>query len=113
MYKRQVYGLNDTLGNITYYDSTGQTENSFTKPYSEKTAQVIDKEISNIIELQYKRACDLLNKNKTKLKQLAERLLEKEVIFKDDLFNILGERPYDTKPDDKEDEKKGVSVAVN
>jgi ATP-dependent metalloprotease FtsH len=108
-----VYGLNDTLGNITYYDSTGQTENSFTKPYSEKTAQVIDKEISNIIELQYKRACDLLNKNKTKLKQLAERLLEKEVIFKDDLFNILGERPYDTKPDDKEDEKKGVSVAVN
>jgi len=109
-----VYGLNDTLGNITYYDSTGQTENSFTKPYSEKTAQVIDKEISNIIELQYKRACDLLNKNKTKLKQLAERLLEKEVIFKDDLFNILGERPYDTKPDDdKEDGKKGVSVAVN
>ena len=108
-----VYGLNDTLGNITYYDSTGQTENSFTKPYSEKTAQVIDKEISDIIELQYKRACDLLNKNKTKLKQLAERLLEKEVIFKDDLFNILGERPYDTKPDDKEDEKKGVSVAVN
>jgi cell division protease FtsH len=109
-----VYGLNDTLGNITYYDSTGQTENTFTKPYSEKTAQVIDKEISDIIELQYKRACDLLNKNKTKLKQLAERLLEKEVIFKDDLFNILGERPYDTKPDDdKEDGKKGVSVAVN
>ena len=108
-----IYGLNDTLGNITYYDSTGQTENSFTKPYSEKTAQVIDKEISDIIELQYKRACDLLNKNKTKLKQLAERLLEKEVIFKDDLFNILGERPYDTKPDDKEDGTKGVSVAVN
>ncbi|MDA9597238.1 ATP-dependent zinc metalloprotease FtsH [Flavobacteriaceae bacterium] len=108
-----VYGLNDTLGNITYYDSTGQTENSFTKPYSEKTAQVIDKEISDIIELQYKRACDLLKKNKTKLKQLAERLLEKEVIFKDDLFKILGERPYDTKPDDREDGKKGVSVAVN
>ena len=108
-----IYGLNDTLGNITYYDSTGQTENSFTKPYSEKTAQVIDKEISDIIELQYKRACDLLKKNKTKLKQLAERLLEKEVIFKDDLFNILGERPYDTKPDDKEDGTKGVSVAVN
>jgi cell division protease FtsH len=108
-----VYGLNDTLGNITYYDSTGQTENSFTKPYSEKTAQVIDKEISDIIELQYKRACDLLKKNKTKLKQLAERLLDKEVIFKDDLFNILGERPYDTKPDDKEDGKKGVSVAIN
>ena len=108
-----VYGLNDTLGNITYYDSTGQTENSFTKPYSEKTAQVIDKEISDIIEMQYKRACDLLKKNKNKLKQLAERLLEKEVIFKDDLFNILGERPYDVKPDKKEDGKDGVQVAVN
>lgn len=94
-----VYGLNKTLGNITYYDSTGQMENSFTKPYSEKTAQIIDKEISNIIELQYKRACDLLKKNKTKLKQLAERLLEKEVIFKDDLLNILGERPFEKKPE--------------
>ena len=108
-----VYGLNDALGNITYYDSTGQMENSFTKPYSEKTAQVIDKEISDIIEMQYKRACDLLKKNKNKLKQLAERLLEKEVIFKDDLFNILGERPYDVKPDKKEDGKDGVQVAVN
>ena len=108
-----VYGLNDTIGNITYYDSTGQMENSFTKPYSEKTAQVIDKEISDIIELQYKRACNLLKKNKNKLKQLAERLLEKEVIFKDDLFNILGERPFDLKPDKKEDGKDGVNVAVN
>ena len=108
-----VYGLNDTLGNITYHDSTGQMENSFTKPYSEKTAQVIDKEISDIIEMQYKRACDLLKKNKNKLKQLAERLLEKEVIFKDDLFNILGERPFDAKPDKKEDGKEGVQVAVN
>ena len=108
-----VYGLNDTLGNITYHDSTGQMENSFTKPYSEKTAQVIDKEISDIIEMQYKRACDLLKINKNKLKQLAERLLEKEVIFKDDLFNILGERPFDAKPDKKEDGKEGVQVAVN
>ena len=108
-----IYGLNATLGNITYHDSTGQMENSFTKPYSEKTAQVIDKEISNIIEIQYKRACDLLKKNKNKLKQLAERLLEKEVIFKDDLYNILGERPYDVKPDKKEDGKNGVQVAVN
>ena len=69
--------------------------------------------MSDIIEMQYKRACDLLKKNKNKLKQLAERLLEKEVIFKDDLFNILGERPYDVKPDKKEDGKDGVQVAVN
>jgi len=108
-----VYGLNDTLGNITYYDSTGQMENSFTKPYSEKTAQVIDKEISDIIEMQYKRACDLLKKNKNKLKQLAERLLEKEVIFKDDLLKILGERPFDAKPDKKEGGKEEVQIAVN
>ena len=108
-----VYGLNDTLGNITFYDSSGQMENSFTKPYSEKTAQIIDKEISNIIELQYKRACDLLKKNKSKLKQLAERLLEKEVIFKDDLQNILGERPHIVKAKNKEDGEKGISLAVN
>ncbi|MEC8397177.1 MAG: ATP-dependent zinc metalloprotease FtsH [Bacteroidota bacterium] len=108
-----IYGLNDTLGNITYHDSSGQMENSFTKPYSEKTAQVIDKEISDIIEIQYKRACDLLKKNKNKLKQLAERLLEKEVIFKDDLLNILGERPYDLKRNKKQDGKDGVQVAVN
>ncbi len=107
-----VYGLNDTLGNITYHDSTGQMENSFTKPYSEKTAQVIDKEISDMIELQYKRACDILKKNKNKLTQLAERLLEKEVIFKDDLFNILGDRPFEVKPN-KEDGKEGVQVVVN
>ena len=108
-----VYGLNDTLGNITYYDSSGQMENSFTKPYSEKTAQVIDKEISNIIELQYKRACDILKKNKSKLKQLAERLLEKEVIFKDDLFNILGERPYEKKNKKTDLDGKDIKVAIN
>ena len=108
-----VYGLNDTLGNITYYDSSGQMENSFTKPYSEKTAQVIDKEISDIIELQYNRACDILKKNKSKLKQLAERLLEKEVIFKDDLFKILGERPFENKNKEKELGGKDIKIAVN
>jgi cell division protease FtsH len=108
-----VYGLNDTLGNITYYDSSGQMENSFTKPYSEKTAQVIDKEISGIIEFQYNRACDILKKNKSKLKQLAERLLEKEVIFKDDLFNILGERPFEKKNKEIDLDGKDIKVAIN
>ena len=70
-----VYGLNDTLGNITYYDSSGQSDYSFSKPYSEETAQVIDKEISKIIEKQYNRAIGLLKNSKDKLKQLAERLL--------------------------------------
>jgi ATP-dependent metalloprotease FtsH len=91
-----IYGLNDTLGNITYYDSSGQTDYNFSKPYSEQTAQVIDKEISKIIEKQYERAIDLLKNSQEKLKQLADRLLEKEVIFKDDLENILGKRPYKT-----------------
>jgi len=89
-----IYGLNDELGNITYYDSSGQGEYGFTKPYSEETAQKIDEEISKIIEEQYKRAISILKKNKDKLTQLADRLLEKEVIFKDDLEKIFGERPF-------------------
>ena len=89
-----VYGLNDKIGNITYYDSNGQTDYNFTKPYSEETAKKIDEEISLIIEKQYKRACGILKKNKSKLSALASRLIEKEVIFKEDLVKILGERPY-------------------
>ena len=100
-----IYGLNETLGNITYYDSSGQTDYNFSKPYSEQTAQVIDEEISKIIEKQYSRAISLLKKSKDKLKQLADRLLEKEVIFKDDLENILGKRPYKTNNEKIEEAK--------
>ena len=89
-----VYGLNDKIGNVTYYDSSGQSEYGFTKPYSEVTAQTIDKEISNIIEGQYQRAITILKENKDKLTKLAERLLEKEVIFKDDLEEIFGIRSF-------------------
>ena len=95
-----IYGLNDELGNITYYDSTGQNEYGFTKPYSEETAQKIDQEISKMIEAQYQRAIKLLEDNKDKLTELAERLLDKEVIFKDDLEKIFGQRPFE-----KEEEK--------
>lgn len=90
-----IYGLNDKLGNITYYDSTGQSDYNFSKPYSEETAQVIDKEISQIIESQYKRAISILEENKDKLTLLANQLLEKEVIFKDDLEVIFGRRPFE------------------
>jgi cell division protease FtsH len=100
-----IYGLNDTLGNITYYDSSGQSEYNFTKPYSEETAQKIDHEISSIIEKQYERAISLLADSKDKLIQLAERLLEKEVIFKDDLETILGKRPYKTNEEKIEEAK--------
>ena len=92
-----VYGLNDKIGNLTYYDSSGQNEYGFTKPYSDTTAQVIDKEISNIIESQFKRAISLLKKHKKKLVELADYLLEKEVIFKEDLVRIFGDRPFDDK----------------
>jgi len=90
-----VYGLNDKIGNITYYDSSGQSDYNFTKPYSEETARVIDKEISEIIEIQYQRAIKILTENKDKLITLAEVLLEKEVIFKNDLELIFGKRPFD------------------
>lgn len=90
-----IYGLNDKLGNITYYDSTGQSDYNFSKPYSEETAKVIDTEISKLIEEQYNRAIHLLETNKEKLVQLADILIEKEVIFKDDLENIFGKRPFD------------------
>ena len=90
-----VYGLNDKVGNLTYYDSSGQSEYNFSKPYSEKTAELIDKEISNLIETQYKRAIDLLETNKEKLTELANVLLDKEVIFKDNLEGIFGKRPFE------------------
>ncbi|MFL2622974.1 MAG: ATP-dependent zinc metalloprotease FtsH [Flavobacteriaceae bacterium] len=91
-----VYGLSDKIGNLTYYDSSGQNEYGFTKPYSEQTAELIDKEISNIIEVQYQRAIALLNDNKDKLIELAEVLLKDEVIFKDNLETIFGKRPHES-----------------
>jgi cell division protease FtsH len=90
-----IYGLNDKIGNLTYYDSSGQSEYNFSKPYSEKTAELIDKEISALIESQYERAVKLLEENKDKLTELANVLLEKEVIFKDNLQKIFGDRPFE------------------
>lgn len=90
-----IYGLNEKLGNVTYYDSSGQSEYSFSKPYSEETAKVIDEEISELIEGQYQRAIKILEENKDKLNQLADILIDKEVIFKDDLEAIFGKRPFD------------------
>jgi cell division protease FtsH len=89
-----IYGLNEKLGNITYYDSSGQSEYNFSKPYSEDTAITIDKEISTLIEGQYQRAIQILRDNQDKLMQLADILIEKEVIFKDDLETIFGKRPF-------------------
>jgi cell division protease FtsH len=90
-----IYGLNEKLGNITYYDSSGQNEYGFSKPYSEETARIIDEEISLLIEEQYQRAISILEENRDKLIELADILIEKEVIFKDDLMDIFGKRPYE------------------
>lgn len=89
------YGLNDKIGNVSYYDSTGQSEYSFNKPYSESTAKTIDEEVKKMIDVAYARTKAILVANKEKLTQLAEKLLEKEVIFKEDLEAIFGKRPFD------------------
>ncbi|MCK9422583.1 MAG: ATP-dependent zinc metalloprotease FtsH [Bacteroidales bacterium] len=101
------FGLNKAIGNISYYDSTGQNEYAFQKPYSEKTAETIDHEVRAIVEEAYERAKKLLTENKEKLERLASLLLEREVIFREDLEEIFGKRPWET-----EEEKKLFSVTV-
>ncbi|WP_185116732.1 MULTISPECIES: ATP-dependent zinc metalloprotease FtsH [unclassified Apibacter] len=102
-----IYGLSDQIGNISYYDSSGN-EYGFTKPYSEVTAETIDKEISKIIESQYKRAVQILSDNKDKLTRLANKLLEKEVIFKEDLEEIFGKRKFDEETFSEEIEEESL-----
>jgi len=87
-----IYGLNDRIGNLSYYDSSG--ENQFQKPYSDETARTMDEEVSKLVEAAYQRALHLLTENREKLEELAQLLLDKEVIFKEDLERVLGVRPY-------------------
>lgn len=96
------FGLNKRLGNISYYDSTGQSEYSFTKPYSEKTAEAIDEEISSLVEKAYKRAKEILTEYKEQLTQLSSTLLSNEVIFRDDLERIFGKRHWGDKEEDSD-----------
>ena len=98
-----IYGMNKKVGNISYYDSSGQNA-GFTKPYSEERAKVIDTEVTRIIESQYKRAIDVLKKNNQKVFKLANSLLDNEVIFKSDLVNIFGERKWKSYDEEKLDE---------
>lgn len=87
-----IYGLNDRIGNLSYYDSSG--DNQFTKPYSDETARTMDEEVSKLVEAAYQRALHILTENREKLEELAQLLLDKEVIFKEDLERVLGARPY-------------------
>ena len=89
------YGLNEKIGNISYYDSSGQSEYSFSKPYSEYTAKMIDEEVKKMTDIAYAKTKQILISNKVKLTLLAEKLLEKEVIFKEDLEDIFGKRPFE------------------
>lgn len=88
------YGLSKEVGNLSFYDSSGQQEYSFNKPFSEKTNEIIDAEIRLLVDKAYKRAVEILKKNKEGLTTLAEKLLEKEVIFSDDLEEVFGKRPW-------------------
>jgi ATP-dependent metalloprotease FtsH len=89
------FGMSEKVGNISFYDSSGQSDFGFTKPYSEKTAELIDKEVKDIIEESFERAQNVLKDNLKGLTVLAELLLEKEVIFSEDLERIFGKRKGD------------------
>lgn len=100
-----VYGLSDKVGNVSFYDSTGQNEYAFNKPYSEKTSELIDDEVKEMVDTAYERTKKILEANKDKLDTLAKELLDKEVIFKENLEDIFGKRPWD-KEEEKAKEKK-------
>lgn len=89
------YGLSKKVGNLSYYDSSGQSEYSFNKPFSEKTSELIDSEVSLLVETAYKKAIEVLTEHRSELDKLATKLLEKEVIFKEDLEEVFGKRPWD------------------
>ena len=88
-----VYGLNERIGNRSYYDSRG--DQMFTKPYSEETSRIIDEEVGKIIDGAYQRAKEILQANHEKLSALADSLLTNEVIFREDVERILGARPFE------------------
>jgi len=107
------FGLNEKIGNISFYDSTGQAEMSFQKPFSEKTAERIDIEVSTLVENAYKRAKEILSAHKEELTKLAQQLLEKEVIFKEDLEEIFGKRPYQTENEKEKPKLNDIQPSEN
>ncbi len=101
-----IFGMSEKIGNLSYYDSTGQSDFSFTKPYSEKTAELIDAEVKDLVESSYSRAKELLKSYQDQHREVAELLLEREVIFSDDLERILGKRPWKEEEEtESQDEK--------
>lgn len=110
-----IYGLNDAIGNLSFYDSKGQSEYNFTKPYSDETANKIDAEVKKLVDEAYKRTRDLLLEKREELDKLAQELLKREILYQSDLVELIGERPFDKptayqeymdqKSDSDEDEK--------
>jgi cell division protease FtsH len=107
------FGMSDKVGNISFYDSSGQSDFGFTKPYSEKTAELIDQEVNQIIAESYIRAKEVLKSNMKGLTELAELLLDKEVIFSEDLERIFGKRKADLLKDEREAEAKSALLLNN
>ncbi|MDA3954200.1 MAG: ATP-dependent zinc metalloprotease FtsH [Bacteroidales bacterium] len=106
------FGMSEKIGHVSFYDSTGQSEMAFNKPYSEKTAELIDNEVKILIEKAYKRSFELLKKHKGELTELAEILLEKEVIFSEDLERIFGKRPWKTHHEKEAEVKKELDEKI-
>lgn len=105
-----IFGMSEKIGNLSYYDSTGQSDFSFTKPYSEKTAELIDAEVKDLVESSYSRAKELLKSYQNQHREVAELLLEREVIFSDDLERILGKRPWKEEEEtESQDEKENTA----
>ena len=100
------YGMSENVGTLSYYDSTGQSDMAFTKPYSEQTAQQIDTEAKRVIEQAYKMAEQVLREHADGLKELAELLLSREVVFTEDVERIFGKRKKDIERERKEAEAK-------
>lgn len=100
------YGLDGEIGNLSFYDSSGQSEYAFQKPFSDKTAEKIDARIHTMVEEAYAKAKEILSSNREKLDALAQILVEREVIFREDVENIYGPRPWDETPQDKASEEK-------
>lgn len=98
-----VYGMNDKVGNISFYDP--QQENTFTKPYSEETSRMIDEEVRKLIDAAYGKTKRLLQEKKHQVEKLAEALLEKEVLFQSDVEALIGKRPYEDKKKQEEEGK--------
>jgi cell division protease FtsH len=90
-----IYGMNEKIGNLSFYDSKGQSEYNFTKPYSDDTARTIDEEVKKLVDEAYKRTIDMLNDKRELLNSLAEALLKREVLYQNDLVEIIGKRPFE------------------